>query len=52
VAMRDSKDPCGPVLVFDRPQWLAFIACARDDRFDVDRSKCVRQAAHTTDSPT
>lgn len=34
VAMRDSKDPGGAVLVFDRRQWLAFIAGAKDGRFE------------------
>ncbi|QUH00693.1 DUF397 domain-containing protein [Saccharopolyspora erythraea] len=26
VAARDSKDPHGPVLVFDRDRWSAFLA--------------------------
>ncbi|QUH00886.1 DUF397 domain-containing protein [Saccharopolyspora erythraea] len=26
VAARDSKDPDGPVLVFDRSRWTAFVA--------------------------
>ncbi|WP_326556661.1 DUF397 domain-containing protein [Micromonospora sp. NBC_01796] len=26
VAVRDSKDPSGPVLVFDRSAWAAFLA--------------------------
>ncbi|SCL17941.1 protein of unknown function [Micromonospora pallida] len=25
VAVRDSKDPDGPVLTFTRPQWVAFL---------------------------
>jgi uncharacterized protein DUF397 len=24
IAIRDSKDPCGPVLAFTAPQWTAF----------------------------
>ncbi|WP_433346491.1 DUF397 domain-containing protein [Micromonospora sp. CA-111912] len=26
VAVRDSKDPAGPVLAFDPPSWAAFVA--------------------------
>jgi hypothetical protein len=26
VAVRDSKDPGGPVLAFERPAWSAFVA--------------------------
>lgn len=35
VAVRDSKDRGGPVLVFDRRQWSTFIAGAKDGRFDL-----------------
>ena len=34
VAVRDSKDQEGPVLVFARDQWLSFIADVKDGRFD------------------
>lgn len=29
VAVRDSKDPDGPKLVFTRPEWAAFVGKAR-----------------------
>ena len=35
VLVRDSKDPDGPVLRFDRETWLAFLADVRQSRFDV-----------------
>jgi Domain of unknown function (DUF397) len=34
VAVRDSKDRQGPVLVFDAHEWTAFIEAARDGKFD------------------
>lgn len=34
VAVRDSKDRHGPVLVFDPHEWAAFIEAARDGKFD------------------
>jgi Domain of unknown function (DUF397) len=34
VAVRDSKDRQGPILVFDRHEWAAFIAATRDGWFD------------------
>ena len=34
VAVRDSKDPTGPVLVFGSAEWAAFIAAAKDGEFD------------------
>jgi hypothetical protein len=34
VAIRDSKDRTGPMLVFTAPEWEAFIAGARDGEFD------------------
>jgi hypothetical protein len=37
VALRDSKDPTGPVLVFTRDEWRAFIAGAKDGHFDPGR---------------
>jgi Domain of unknown function (DUF397) len=34
VAVRDSKDPAGGVLVFTRAEWLAFLGGAKDGEFD------------------
>jgi hypothetical protein len=34
VAVRDSKDRTGPVLVFEAAAWAAFIAGAKDGEFD------------------
>lgn len=34
VAVRDSKDPNGPVLTFTRAEWAAFLAGAKDGEFD------------------
>ena len=33
VAVRDSKDPGGPVLVFTRAEWAAFLAGVKDGEF-------------------
>jgi hypothetical protein len=33
IAVRDSKDPSGPMLVFTPPAWAAFINSARSGRF-------------------
>jgi Domain of unknown function (DUF397) len=35
IAVRDSKDPGGPHLVFIRNDWLAFVAGVQDGQFDV-----------------
>ena len=35
IAMRDSKHPDGPVLLFTRAEWDAFVAGAKDGEFDV-----------------
>jgi hypothetical protein len=35
VAVRDSKDRGGPVLVFDPHEWDAFLAATRDGEFDL-----------------
>ena len=35
VAVRDSKDPGGPVLVFTREQWRAFAAEIRNGGFEL-----------------
>ncbi|MCM3882475.1 DUF397 domain-containing protein [Frankia sp. R82] len=37
VAVRDSKNPTGPVLAFTAPEWDAFLAGARDGEFDRSR---------------
>jgi hypothetical protein len=34
VAVRDSKDPSGAVLVFTANEWEAFVAGAKDGEFD------------------
>ena len=34
IATRDSKDPTGPALVFNAPEWAAFLAGAKDGAFD------------------
>jgi Domain of unknown function (DUF397) len=35
IAVRDSKDPGGPVLRFTTGEWKAFLAGARDGEFDL-----------------
>jgi len=35
VAVRDSKDPDGPVLLFTPREWRAFLLAARDGEFDL-----------------
>ncbi len=34
IAVRDSKDPEGPVLEFTPAEWRAFLAGVRDGQFD------------------
>ncbi|MPZ64273.1 MAG: DUF397 domain-containing protein [Pseudonocardiaceae bacterium] len=34
IAMRDSKDPTGPVLAFTRPEWRAFLSGVQAGDFD------------------
>lgn len=34
VALRDSKDPSGPALMFTPDKWAAFIEGAKDGEFD------------------
>lgn len=34
VAVRDSKNPAGPVLLFTDVEWTTFVATARADRFE------------------
>jgi Domain of unknown function (DUF397) len=35
IAVRDSKHPDGPVLLFTRAEWDAFVAGAKDGEFDL-----------------
>jgi hypothetical protein len=35
VAVRDSKDKRGPVLLFSAAEWQAFMGGARDGEFDI-----------------
>jgi hypothetical protein len=35
VAVRDSKDHSGPVLVFTASEWRAFVAGVKDGQFDL-----------------
>jgi Domain of unknown function (DUF397) len=35
VAVRDSKDPDGPILKFNSDEWNAFILGVKDGQFDV-----------------
>jgi hypothetical protein len=35
IAVRDSKHPDGPVLLFTQAEWDAFVGGARDGEFDV-----------------
>lgn len=35
MAVRDSKDRSGPVLVFTASEWRAFVAGVRDGQFDL-----------------
>ena len=35
VAVRDSKDPSGPMLLFTPLEWRAFLAGVRDGEFDL-----------------
>ena len=34
IAVRDSKDPAGPALIFTPAEWAAFIGGAKDGEFD------------------
>ena len=34
IAVRDSKDPSGPILLFTPQEWRAFVAGVRDGEFD------------------
>jgi hypothetical protein len=37
VAVRDSKDPAGPALVFTALEWGAFLAGVREGQFDLSQ---------------
>jgi hypothetical protein len=36
IAVRDSKRPGGPVLLFTQEEWDAFVGGAKDGEFDLD----------------
>jgi hypothetical protein len=36
IAVRDSKNPTGPVLIFTPQEWDAFVGGAKDGEFDLD----------------
>ena len=36
VAVRDSKDPCGPAYLFGRQQWAALLRAVRTGAFGLD----------------
>jgi hypothetical protein len=36
IAVRDSKSPTGPVLLFTQDEWDAFVGGAKDGEFDLD----------------
>jgi len=36
IAVRDSKNPTGPALIFTPDEWDAFLGGARDGEFDLD----------------
>ena len=48
IAVRDSKDREGPVLVFTAHEWEAFLGGARDGEFELRR---LQQPAGTVVSP-
>lgn len=35
IAVRDSKDPSGPALMFTPAEWVAFVGGCKDDEFDI-----------------
>jgi hypothetical protein len=35
IAVRDSKNPTGPALIFTKPEWVAFVGGVHDGEFDV-----------------
>jgi hypothetical protein len=36
IAVRDSKNPTGPVLIFTADEWDAFVGGTKDGEFDLD----------------
>ena len=36
IAVRDSKNPTGPTLIFTPDEWDAFVGGAKDGEFDLD----------------
>lgn len=36
IAMRESKNPDGPILYFTQAEWDAFVAGVKDNEFDID----------------
>jgi hypothetical protein len=36
VAVRDSKDPSGPALIFNSASWTEFLNSAKNGEFDID----------------
>lgn len=36
IAVRDSKNPVGPALIFTPDEWDAFVGGAKDGEFDLD----------------
>jgi hypothetical protein len=36
IAVRDSKNPAGPALIFTPDEWDAFVGGAKDGEFDLD----------------
>ena len=38
VAARDSKNPSGPVLSFNRPEWRTFCAIVKSGSYDLART--------------
>lgn len=37
VAVRDSKNPSGPALIFNPAHWTEFLNSAKDGEFDINR---------------
>ena len=42
VAVRDSKDPDGPLLFFTQEEWASFLQGARNGEFELTFSKAIR----------
>jgi hypothetical protein len=50
VAVRDSKDREGPVLIFTAHEWEAFLGGARDGEFELQRLQQPAGSIVTTDT--